>query len=83
MCYSSYERFPDVFYKRAIGDEYSINYFQTDILYVAETQPEILIPGCNQGKVDSFNAINVTALTGGAYTSALVSKNPVGLHSIA
>ena len=26
-----YERFPDVFYKRAIGDEYSIPYFQTDI----------------------------------------------------
>ena len=60
--------------------QYTINYFQTDILYVAETQPEILITGCNQGKVDTFNAIDVSALTGGAYTSALVAKNPVGMN---
>lgn len=50
---------------------------QTDILYFAQTQPEILIPGCNQGKVNSFNAIDINTLTSGAYTAKSAAANPV------
>lgn len=43
-----YERIPDNWYTRNQLDQYSIPYFEADILYIAETQPEILTIGCNQ-----------------------------------
>lgn len=72
-----HERFPDNWYKRNDLDQYSIPYFQTDILYFAQKYPEILIPGCNQGTVNSFNPISVDTLSNGAYTAQSLASNPL------
>ncbi|KAK5164366.1 uncharacterized protein LTR77_010062 [Saxophila tyrrhenica] len=72
-----HERIPDNWYKRNTADAYTIPYFNTDVLYFAETQPEILSVGCNQGKVDSFNAIDADTLSNGAYTANQAASNPV------
>lgn len=50
---------------------------EADILYFAETVPEVLGIGCNQGRVDSFNALDVETLTSGAYTAEQAAKNPL------
>ncbi|KAI9658792.1 MAG: hypothetical protein M1821_002352 [Bathelium mastoideum] len=70
------ERIPDNWYKRNPSDEYSIPYFVADILYFSETQPEISIPGCNKGTVDSFSPIDIAALTNGAYTAEQAAASP-------
>nr|POF15021.1 aromatic peroxygenase [Quercus suber] len=72
-----HERIPDNWYKRHPSDEYSIPYFEADILYFAETQPEILTIGCNQGRVDSYNAIDAATISSGAYTASQLAQNPV------
>ena len=51
-------------------------YFVSDSLYFAETLPQILVPGCNQGSVDSFNTIDAATLSNGAYTAEEVAANP-------
>lgn len=71
------EKIPDNWYKRHPTDEYSIPYFETDILYFAAREPRINLPGCNQGKVDTYNQISAQTLTGGAYTAASIAKNPL------
>ena len=72
-----YEAIPDNWYKRNPSDEYTIPYFEADILYFAETQPEILTIGCNKGKVNTYSTFDPAALTGGAYTAQQAAKNPV------
>lgn len=49
----------------------------TDILYFAETVPEILIPGCNKDKVDTFSVVDAATLSNGAYTVSQAAQNPV------
>lgn len=72
-----HERIPDNWYKRNDLDQYTIPYFNTDVLYFAETIPEILIPGCNMGTVNSFNDLSVSQLSGAAYTTQSVAQNPL------
>ncbi|KAF7192099.1 Dothistromin biosynthesis peroxidase dotB [Pseudocercospora fuligena] len=72
-----YERIPDNWYKRNPSDEYSITYFQTDILYLAEADPRILSVGCNKGKVNTYSPIDPATLTGGAYTAQQIAANPL------
>lgn len=55
------ERIPDDWYKRNPSDEYSVPYFESDILYFAQTVPEVLQVGCNTGRVNSFNRISPEA----------------------
>jgi len=50
---------------------------QLDILYFAETNPEILTVGCNTGKVDTYLTVDPSVLTNGAYTASQVAKNPL------
>ncbi|KAK4498174.1 hypothetical protein PRZ48_010831 [Zasmidium cellare] len=71
------ERIPDNWYKRHPSAEYSIPYFALDIAYIAEQDPRIVLLGCNQGKVNTYNAISPELLTSGAYTTAEIIKNPV------
>ena len=47
-----------------------------DIDYFAETAPQILLPGCNKGTVDSYSTLDVAALTNGAYTADQATANP-------
>ena len=71
-----HEKIPDNWYKRNQADEYSVTYFQTDILYFAETVPEVLEIGCNKGAVNTFSPIDPYQLTSGAYTAQQVAANP-------
>lgn len=64
-------------YKRHPSDEYSIPYFAVDVTYIAQRDPRIALIGCNQGKVNTYNAISPELLTSGAYTTAEVLANPV------
>lgn len=61
------EKIPDNWYRRAIGDEYSIAFFLLDLLAAAETYPEFLSIGGNTGAVKTFTGVDITDLTGGVY----------------
>ena len=61
------EKIPDNWYKRAIGDEYTIPFFNLDLNAAALQYPQFLSIGGNTGKVDTFTGIDVTNLTGGVY----------------
>lgn len=65
-----HERIPDNWYKRAIGDEYTIPFFETDLLAAATQYPQFLSVGGNTGKTNSFAGVDITDLTGGVYNSA-------------
>ncbi|KAF8847565.1 Cloroperoxidase [Acephala macrosclerotiorum] len=62
-----YEKIPDNWYKRAIGDEYSIPYFQIDLVAAALEYPQFLNVGGNTGKTNTFTGVDITSLTSGAY----------------
>lgn len=64
-----WERIPDNWYKRAIGDEYTIPYFQTDLVAAALKYPQFLDVGGNTGAVNSFTGLDLQSLTGGVYNS--------------
>lgn len=54
-----------------------ISKVETDILYFTETIPQINIPGCNQGKVDTYNNVDPSTLSNGAYTVEQAAANPL------
>lgn len=62
-----HEKIPDNWYKRAIGDEYTILFFQTDLTAAAVQYPQFLDVGGNTGKTNSFTGVNLQDLTGGVY----------------
>ncbi|KAM3071057.1 hypothetical protein ACMFMG_009964 [Clarireedia jacksonii] len=64
-----HEKIPDNWYKRAIGDEYSIPYLTKDFLAAALQYPEFVSIGGNTGKVDTFTGVDVEDLTGGVYNA--------------
>ncbi|KAI4154341.1 MAG: hypothetical protein LQ340_001735 [Diploschistes diacapsis] len=63
------ERIPDNWYKRAIGDEYTIPFFILDLNYEALQHPQFLDIGGNTGTTNSFVGVDVTDLTSGVYNS--------------
>ncbi|KUJ08136.1 uncharacterized protein LY89DRAFT_691409 [Mollisia scopiformis] len=65
-----YERIPDNWYKRAIGDEYTIPFFLTDVLAAAAEYPQFLDIGGNTGTVNSFTGVDIQNLTGGVFDGA-------------
>ncbi|GIZ39139.1 hypothetical protein CKM354_000253000 [Cercospora kikuchii] len=71
------ERIPNNWYKRNPSDEYSVPYFESDILYFAQTVPEVLQVGCNKGAVNTFSPLDPAQLSGGAYTAQQVAANPI------
>ncbi|QRV90120.1 peroxidase family 2 domain protein [Ceratobasidium sp. AG-Ba] len=62
-----YERIPDNWYRRQIGNDYGVVPFVLDILRIAEQVPEILKIGGNTGKVNSFVGVDIANITGGVY----------------
>lgn len=64
-----HERIPDNFYKRAVGDEYSIPFFEADVIAMALQHPEFLSFGGNLGTVNSFTPLDIENLTGGIYSA--------------
>lgn len=65
-----YEAIPDNWYKRAIGDEYTIPGFLVDLLDAAVQYPQFLSIGGNTGTVNSFSGVDITNLTNGLFNSA-------------
>ncbi|KAG8786643.1 hypothetical protein FRC12_016428 [Ceratobasidium sp. 428] len=65
-----YERIPDNWYRRQIGNDYGIVTFVLDILRVAKVVPDILKIGGNTGKVNSFVGVDIANITGGVYNAA-------------
>ncbi|KAJ3875198.1 hypothetical protein F5051DRAFT_70095 [Lentinula edodes] len=73
---SGYERIPDNWYKRAIGDEYGIVSHFDELSGIALAHPRFLSIGGNTGQVDSFTGVDLTDLTGGVYhASTLLEGN--------
>lgn len=64
---AGHERIPENWYKRAIGDEYTIPRFQLDFLAAALEFPQFLSVGGNTDGVDTFTGVDLTDLTGGVY----------------
>ncbi|PHH86325.1 hypothetical protein CDD83_10411 [Cordyceps sp. RAO-2017] len=64
-----HERIPDNWYRRAIGDEYSVPFFNLDLLSAALQHPEFLSVGGNTGKVDTFTGVDPSDLTNGVYNA--------------
>lgn len=70
-----YERIPENWYKRAIGDEYTIPFFLTDVLAAAAQYPQFLDIGGNTGKVDTFTGVDIQDLTGGIFNGATLLQD--------
>lgn len=64
-----WERIPDNWYKRAIGDEYTIPFFNTDLTAAALQYPQFLDVGGNTGTTNSFTGVDLSSLTGGVYNA--------------
>ncbi|PBP15399.1 Cloroperoxidase [Diplocarpon rosae] len=69
-----YEKIPDNWYKRAIGDEYTIPFFVSDLAAAALQYPQFLSIGGNTGKVNTFTGVDVTNLTGGVYNAGSLAQ---------
>jgi hypothetical protein len=61
------ERIPDNWYKRAVGNEYSLAAFILDLLTQASKYPKFLSIGGNTGSVNSFTPLSLPDLTNGVY----------------
>ena len=68
------ERIPDNWYKRAVGDEYTIPYFNMDLTSAALQYPEFLDIGGNTGKVNTFTGLDINNLTGGVYNAQTLAQ---------
>ncbi|GME36764.1 Chloroperoxidase [Neofusicoccum parvum] len=69
-----HERIPDNWYKRAIGDEYTIPFFALDLNAAALEHPQFLSIGGNTGTTNSFTGVDPADLTGGLYNLATLTS---------
>jgi hypothetical protein len=63
------ERIPDNWYKRAIGDEYTIPGFLADVLDFGEKYPPLLDVAGNTGEPNSLNIVDLGSLTKCVFTA--------------
>ncbi|KAF4542401.1 Chloroperoxidase [Lasiodiplodia theobromae] len=64
-----WERIPENWYKRALGDEYTIPFYALDLNAAALQHPQFLDIGGNTGTPNSFTPIDLQNLTGGLYNA--------------
>ncbi|KAG7575281.1 hypothetical protein FFLO_00445 [Filobasidium floriforme] len=64
-----HERIPENWYRRPIGDEYTIPAFTLEAVELQLAVPERVAVGGNLGTVNSFTGVNLADLTGGVYNS--------------
>ncbi|EMC90870.1 hypothetical protein BAUCODRAFT_80706 [Baudoinia panamericana UAMH 10762] len=72
-----YEQIPANWYRRSELDAYTIPYFETDILYFTESNPQLSLVGCNEGTVNSYQNIDAGTLSNGAYSAQDAAANPL------
>ncbi|KAI4243176.1 MAG: hypothetical protein LQ352_007085 [Teloschistes flavicans] len=65
-----YERIPDNWYKRPIGDEYTIPDFLADVEEFARQDRRLSSVGGNTGTTNSFTGVDITALSKGVFDGA-------------
>lgn len=68
------ERIPANFYKRAIGDEYTIPYYSSDLGDAASQYPQFYSVGGNTGTTNSFTGVNVADVSSGAYNAQTLTQ---------
>ncbi|KAI9890494.1 MAG: hypothetical protein M1814_003978 [Vezdaea aestivalis] len=66
---SGQERIPENWYRRAIGDEYTIPFLSIDIIKLNLAVPDGVRLGGNTGTPNSFVGLNLGELTGGVYNA--------------
>ncbi|KAL8909766.1 MAG: hypothetical protein Q9171_004911, partial [Xanthocarpia ochracea] len=69
-----YERIPENWYKRAVGDEYTIPDFIFSVLEYAQHDPRLLSIGGNTGTTESFTGLDITNFTNGVYNAATLAQ---------
>ena len=67
-----YERIPDNWYRRPLGEEndYDPVDFALDLVRIAAVVPEAVSVGGNTGTVNSFTGVDLGDITGGAYQTS-------------
>jgi hypothetical protein len=71
-----HEKIPDHWYKRTIGDDYTIPGFLADVLDFGEKYPPLLDVTGNTGKTDSLTVLDLGSLTKGVFNAGdLLSGN--------
>ncbi|KAJ3739987.1 hypothetical protein DFH05DRAFT_1463546 [Lentinula detonsa] len=74
-----YERIPDNWYKRAIGDEYGLVSALGEATSIGLAHPEFLSVGGNTDGVDTFTGVDFADLTGGVFdATGLLKGNNLG-----
>lgn len=68
------EAIPSNWYRRAIGDEYGLNFFSLDMVTLALQYPQFLSIGGNTGTVNTFTGVDIANLTGGVYDLTTLSQ---------
>jgi len=69
-----HERIPDNWYKRAIGDEYTVPYLSADSNVMLLKHLEFASVGGNTGKTNSFVGLAPEDLTGGVFNAATLAQ---------
>ncbi|RDW74941.1 cloroperoxidase [Coleophoma cylindrospora] len=69
-----HEQIPNNWYKRAVGDEYTIPFFLLDLNSAAVAYPQFLSVGGNTGTKNSFAGVDITMLTAGVYNTATLAQ---------
>ncbi|KAG6985309.1 hypothetical protein G7Y79_00116g101790 [Physcia stellaris] len=69
-----YERIPDNWYKRPVGDEYTIPGFLSDINQYGLRDSRLLSPGGNTGTPNSFVGVDPSNLSKGVFNAASLTK---------
>ena len=57
------ERIPENWYTRAVGDPYSVPFFNSDFANQVHQHPELSAFGGNTGTTNSFTGLDITNLT--------------------
>jgi len=63
------EKIPDNWYKRPVGEEYTIAAFTADAVNQLLENPELIVVGGNTGEPNTFTGVDIGDLTGGVYDS--------------
>ncbi|CAI6341405.1 unnamed protein product [Periconia digitata] len=61
------ERIPENWYRRPIGNEYSLVSLNLDAVHAITTEPYIIAIGGNTGEPNTFTGVDVVDLTGGVF----------------
>ncbi|KAL5114502.1 hypothetical protein ACEQ8H_007592 [Pleosporales sp. CAS-2024a] len=63
------ERIPENWYRRFIGDEYTIPYFTADAVGTELANPELIRLGGNTGQPNTFTGVDIDDLTGNVFNA--------------